>query len=84
MGLVFFTISLIPLLKNSSEKRVVSMASMLGDLRYTANRPELHFSSYSATKAAVTMANAKFHVECVDSLNTFVLALTLYCSQVPE
>jgi len=62
VGLVFFTIALIPLLKNSSEKRIVNVSSMLGDLRYTAEN-EIHFSSYAATKAAVTMANAKFHLE---------------------
>jgi len=63
VGLVFFTIALIPLLEKSSEKRVVNVTSMLGDLRYTEENPTLHFSSYSATKAAVTMANAKFHLE---------------------
>jgi NAD(P)-dependent dehydrogenase (short-subunit alcohol dehydrogenase family) len=54
---------LIPLLEKSSEKRVINIASFLGDLRFTEENPELHFSSYSATKAAVTIANAKFHVE---------------------
>lgn len=63
LGLVFFTIALIPLLRNSTEKRIINVASMLGDLRYTDENPTLHFSSYSATKAAVTMANAKFHME---------------------
>ncbi|KFX99382.1 hypothetical protein V490_01819 [Pseudogymnoascus sp. VKM F-3557] len=63
LGLVFFTIALIPLLEKSSEKRVINVTSFLGDLRFTEENPELHFSSYSATKAAVTMANAKFHIE---------------------
>jgi hypothetical protein len=36
---------------------------MLGDLLYAEKNPETHFSSYSATKAAVTMVNAKFHTE---------------------
>ena len=62
IGLVFFTTALIPLLENSSEKRVVNVASMLGDLGYTWKTP-IHYSSYSVTKAAVTMANAKFHLE---------------------
>lgn len=67
VGLVFFTIALIPLLKNSSEKRVVNIASFLGDLRYIEVNPEVNCSSGSATKAAVTVANAKFHVECGES-----------------
>jgi NAD(P)-dependent dehydrogenase (short-subunit alcohol dehydrogenase family) len=63
IGLVFLTIALIPLLEKGREKKVVNITSMLGDLRYTEENPTLHFSSYSATKAAVTMANAKFHME---------------------
>ncbi|KAL6405999.1 NAD(P)(+)-binding protein & short chain dehydrogenase [Ilyonectria robusta] len=66
LGLVFFTIALIPLLEKGSEKKVVNVSSMLGDLNYTEKNPNLHFSSYSATKAAVTMANAKFHLEFKD------------------
>ncbi|KAH6975178.1 hypothetical protein BKA56DRAFT_733503 [Ilyonectria sp. MPI-CAGE-AT-0026] len=66
LGLVFFTIALIPLLEKGSEKKVVNVSSMLGDLDYTEKNPNLHFSSYSATKAAVTMANAKFHLEFKD------------------
>ncbi|KAH7146079.1 short chain dehydrogenase [Dactylonectria macrodidyma] len=66
LGLVFFTIALIPLLEKGSEKKVVNVSSMLGDLNYTEKNPNLHFSSYSATKAAVTMANAKFHLEFRD------------------
>jgi NAD(P)-dependent dehydrogenase (short-subunit alcohol dehydrogenase family) len=65
VGLVFFTIALIPLLESGSEKKVVNISSMLGDLTFTENTPSLHFSSYSATKAAVTMASAKFHLEYV-------------------
>ena len=34
---------------------------MLGDTTYHEKNPHLHFSSYSVTKAAVTMANLKFH-----------------------
>jgi NAD(P)-dependent dehydrogenase (short-subunit alcohol dehydrogenase family) len=67
LGLVFFTIALIPLLDKSSEKKVVNISSMLGDLDFTEKNPWLHFSSYSSTKAAVTMANAKFHLEYVYS-----------------
>ncbi|RFU25163.1 hypothetical protein B7463_g11177, partial [Scytalidium lignicola] len=63
IGLVFFTTALIPLLENSDEKRVVNVTSMLGDLGYSVKNPALNFSSYSATKAAVTMANFKFHIE---------------------
>ncbi|KAL7758416.1 hypothetical protein ACKLNR_010843 [Fusarium oxysporum f. sp. zingiberi] len=66
LGLVFFTIALIPLLEKGSEKKIVNVSSMLGDLTYTEKNPNLHFSSYSATKAAVTMANAKFHLEFKD------------------
>lgn len=63
VGLVFFTVALIPLLENSTEKRVVNIASMLGDIEYSEKNPQLHFASYSTTKAAVTMANLKFHQE---------------------
>jgi NAD(P)-dependent dehydrogenase (short-subunit alcohol dehydrogenase family) len=66
IGLVFFTIALIPLLEKSSDKKVVNIASMLGDLEFTLKNPWLHFSSYSTTKAAVTLANAKFHLEFKD------------------
>ncbi|KAI5460611.1 hypothetical protein BGZ63DRAFT_358443 [Mariannaea sp. PMI_226] len=66
LGLVFFTIALIPLLEEGSEKKVVNVSSMLGDLTYTEKNPNLHFSSYSTTKAAVTMANTKFHLEFKD------------------
>src|ERR1700760_4225678 len=72
VGLVFFTIALIPLLKKSSEKKVINIASMLGDLEFTEKNPNLHFSSYSVTKAAVTMANAKFHLEFKDQGFIFV------------
>jgi len=65
-GLVFFTIALIPLLEKSNEKKVINVASMLGDLEFTEKNPWLHFSSYSTTKAAVTLANAKFHWEFKD------------------
>lgn len=60
---VFLTIALIPLLSQSSEKRVVNVASMLGDIGYTLDNPHLNFASYSATKGAITIANAKFHNE---------------------
>jgi NAD(P)-dependent dehydrogenase (short-subunit alcohol dehydrogenase family) len=60
---VFFTIALIPLLEKSSEKRIVNVASMLGDITFSEKNPHLHFSSYSSTKAAITMANLKFHLE---------------------
>jgi len=66
IGLVFFNIALIPLLEKSNEKKVVNISSMLGDLEFTEKNPLLHFSSYSATKAAVTLANAKFHLEFKD------------------
>ena len=66
IGLVFFTIALIPLLEKSNDKKVINISSMLGDLTFTEKTPSLHFSSYSATKAAVTMANAKFHLEFKD------------------
>jgi NAD(P)-dependent dehydrogenase (short-subunit alcohol dehydrogenase family) len=60
---VFFTLALLPLLQNSSEKKVVNVASMLGDLTYSEENPHLNFASYSATKAGITMANLKFHNE---------------------
>jgi NAD(P)-dependent dehydrogenase (short-subunit alcohol dehydrogenase family) len=72
VGLVFFTIALIPLLEKSSEKKVVNISSMLGDLEFTLKNPALNFSSYSTTKAAVTLANAKFHLEFKDSGFTFL------------
>jgi NAD(P)-dependent dehydrogenase (short-subunit alcohol dehydrogenase family) len=55
--------ALIPLLEKGNEKRIVNISSMLGDLGYHAKTPNLQFASYSATKAAVTMANLKFHHE---------------------
>ncbi|KAH8691239.1 hypothetical protein BGW36DRAFT_410970 [Talaromyces proteolyticus] len=63
IGPVFFTNAIIPLLEKGQEKKVVNIASMLGDLQYTEKNPNLHFASYSATKAAVTMVNAKFDIE---------------------
>jgi len=65
-GLVFFTIALLPLLEKSNEKKVINVASFLGDIEFTEKNPWLHFSSYSTTKAAVTLANAKFHLEFKD------------------
>lgn len=63
IGLVFFTIALLPLLESGAEKKVVNIASMLGDVDYTLANPHLQFASYSVTKASVTMVNAKFHAE---------------------
>lgn len=63
IGLVFFTIALIPLLQKGNDKKVINITSMLGDLEFAEKNPMLHFSSYSTTKAAVTMANAKFDQE---------------------
>jgi NAD(P)-dependent dehydrogenase (short-subunit alcohol dehydrogenase family) len=60
---VFFTLALLPLLEKGKEKKVVNLASMLGDLTYSAENPHLQFASYSATKAGITMANLKFHNE---------------------
>jgi NAD(P)-dependent dehydrogenase (short-subunit alcohol dehydrogenase family) len=62
-SVVFFTIALLNLLEAGKEKKVVNLASMLGDLTYTLANPDLHFASYAATKAALTMATAKFHNE---------------------
>ncbi|PNY20396.1 Uncharacterized protein TCAP_07428, partial [Tolypocladium capitatum] len=72
ISLVFFTIALLPFLENGRYKKVVNVASMLGDVSYALARPELQFSSYAVTKAAVTMANAKFHVEFKDKGFTFL------------
>jgi NAD(P)-dependent dehydrogenase (short-subunit alcohol dehydrogenase family) len=58
-------------LEKGSEKKVVNIASMLGDIGYTLTNPGLHFSSYAATKAGVTMATAKFHNESVTLDNIF-------------
>jgi NAD(P)-dependent dehydrogenase (short-subunit alcohol dehydrogenase family) len=60
---VFFTLSLLPLLEKSQERKVVNVASMLGDLTYSRENPDLQFASYAATKAGITMANLKFHNE---------------------
>lgn len=62
---VFFTLALLPLLSNGSEKKVVNLASMLGDIKYSEENPHLNFASYSVTKAGITMANLKFHNEYV-------------------
>lgn len=60
---VFFTLSLLPLLQNGQEKKTVNIASMLGDLTYSRENPDLQFASYAASKAGITMANLKFHNE---------------------
>ncbi|KAN0103441.1 NAD(P)-binding protein [Hyaloscypha variabilis] len=60
---VFFTLALLPLLEKGTEKKVVNVTSMLGDLTYSAENPHLQFASYSASKAGITMANLKFHNE---------------------
>ena len=44
---------------------MVNIASMLGDLVFSEAHPEFNFASYAVTKAGVTMANLKFHHECV-------------------
>jgi hypothetical protein len=44
---------------------VVNIASMLGDLVFSEAHPEFNFASYAVTKAGLTMANLKFHHECV-------------------
>jgi NAD(P)-dependent dehydrogenase (short-subunit alcohol dehydrogenase family) len=62
---VFFTLALLPLLEKGTEKKVVNLASMLGDMKYSEENPHLQFASYSATKAGITMANLKFHNEYV-------------------
>ncbi|KID85250.1 NAD(P)(+)-binding proteins & short chain dehydrogenase [Metarhizium guizhouense ARSEF 977] len=58
--------------KASKEKKVVNLASMLGDLSYTFANPDVHFASYAATKAALTMATAKFHNEFENKGFTFL------------
>jgi NAD(P)-dependent dehydrogenase (short-subunit alcohol dehydrogenase family) len=62
---VFFTLALLPLLSNGTEKKVVNLASILGDIKYSEENPHLNFASYSVTKAGITMANLKFHNEYV-------------------
>ncbi|KAE9374849.1 NAD(P)-binding protein [Stipitochalara longipes BDJ] len=71
---VFFTLALLPLLEKGTEKKVVNVTSMLGDLTYSTENPHLNFASYSATKAGITMANLKFHNEFKDK-NFIFLAL---------
>ncbi|KAH0602174.1 hypothetical protein MHUMG1_01053 [Metarhizium humberi] len=72
INVVFFTIALLNLLEASKEKKVVNLASMLGDLSYTFANPDVHFASYAATKAALTMATAKFHNEFENKGFTFL------------
>lgn len=60
---VFFTIALLPLLERSNEKKIVNVASMLGDLGFSETHPDYNFASYAVTKAGITMANLKFHLE---------------------
>lgn len=62
-SIVFFTIALLDQLEAGTDKKVINLASMLGDLTYTLANPSLHFASYSTTKAALTIATSKFHVE---------------------
>jgi NAD(P)-dependent dehydrogenase (short-subunit alcohol dehydrogenase family) len=63
IGVVFFTIALLGLLESGKDKKVINVSSFLGDISYTFSNPGFQFSSYSVTKAAVTMATAKFHIE---------------------
>ncbi|KAK2616642.1 hypothetical protein QQS21_000465 [Conoideocrella luteorostrata] len=72
LGAVFFTITLIPLLENGTEKKVVNITSMLADLDYTLANPDLQFATYSVTKASVILANAKFHTEFKERGFTFL------------
>ncbi|KID60997.1 NAD(P)(+)-binding proteins & short chain dehydrogenase, partial [Metarhizium hybridum] len=71
-SVVFFTIALLNLLEASKEKKVVNLVSMLGDLSYTFANPDVHFASYAATKAALTMATARFHNEFENKGFTFI------------
>ncbi|KAH9222550.1 hypothetical protein DL95DRAFT_354257 [Leptodontidium sp. 2 PMI_412] len=57
---VFFTLALLPLLEKGKEKKVVNIASMLGDVNHSEDNPQVQFASYSVTKAGITMANLKF------------------------
>ncbi len=41
---------------------MVNVSSFLGDIPFAETAP-FHYSSYSTTKAAVNMANVKYHVE---------------------
>ncbi|KAK4086701.1 hypothetical protein Purlil1_8866 [Purpureocillium lilacinum] len=63
LSLVFFTIALLPLLEHGEDKKVINLGSFLGDLDFALAKDDLHYSSYSVTKAAVNMANIKFHNE---------------------
>ncbi|KAE8444328.1 hypothetical protein EG329_000638 [Mollisiaceae sp. DMI_Dod_QoI] len=65
-GQVFITIALLPLLEKSKEKKVVNISSMLGDLGFSETHPDYNFASYSVTKAGITMATLKFHLEFKD------------------
>jgi len=68
-----FTTALLPLIEKSKEKKVINISSMLGDLGFTDKvEQKFHYSSYSVTKAAVTMANLKFHHEYVDKKIIFL------------
>lgn len=60
---VFFMLALLPLLEKGKEKKVVNIASMLGDVNHSEDNPQVQFASYSVTKAGITMANLKFHNE---------------------
>ncbi|KAJ2980325.1 hypothetical protein NQ176_g2710 [Zarea fungicola] len=71
-SIVFFTIALLDQLEAGTDKKVINLASMLGDLTYTLANPSLHFASYSTTKAALTIATSKFHVEFQDKGFIFI------------
>ncbi|KAF2167138.1 hypothetical protein M409DRAFT_22569 [Zasmidium cellare ATCC 36951] len=69
---VFLTTSLLPLLRNGREKKVVNIASFFGDTEWSLAHPELQNASYSVTKAAITMATIKFHNELREEGFTFL------------
>lgn len=66
VGPVFFTKALLPLLAKSSGKTVINISSFLGHTSFHEKTDGgVMYASYSATKAALDMANLKFHHECV-------------------
>jgi hypothetical protein len=50
-------------LKKSDEKKVVNIASMLGDLGFSKSHPEFNFASYTVKETGVTIATLTFHFE---------------------
>ncbi|KAJ6601253.1 hypothetical protein DFH09DRAFT_1355441 [Mycena vulgaris] len=72
IGVVHTTNAFLPLLRNGSTKKVITLSSGVADLEYTLLRGNPNQASYSISKAALNMVVAKYAAQFKDEGFTFL------------